>query len=299
MTLSPRAVVVTRQTELETLIAHHGTRQQAFFFLRSRGRDPDQLVAADEAQRAALQHVAATIPMDWRRVQVERADLSRFVFGGEDIVIAVGQDGLVANVAKYLDAQVVIGLNPEPDRNPGVLVPHHPHAVGDLLEVALSPQVDAHVEPRTMVLARLDDGQELRGLNEIYLGHPSHQSARYRLTTVDGADRTTVLVRRAGRHGHRCLGVVSQRGTGTPLRDASARPDAGRPVLVHARGLALPRHRHGPHRRAPSVLSSVFAVTAESDLVAFADGIESDALHLTWGQRVVFTVAPERLRLLR
>lgn len=41
-----------------------------------------------------------------------RGDLDRFLFEPDDIVLALGQDGLVANVAKYLDGQPVIGSNP-------------------------------------------------------------------------------------------------------------------------------------------------------------------------------------------
>ena len=37
------------------------------------------------------------------------------------MVVVLGQDGLVANVAKYLDGQPVIGVDPEPGRNAGVL----------------------------------------------------------------------------------------------------------------------------------------------------------------------------------
>lgn len=42
---------------------------------------------------------------------IKRAHFDRFVFAPEDVVIAVGQDGLVANVAKYLDGQPVLGIN--------------------------------------------------------------------------------------------------------------------------------------------------------------------------------------------
>jgi hypothetical protein len=38
MTLQPRAVVVHRTTEYAELVARHGTRQQAAFFLETRGR---------------------------------------------------------------------------------------------------------------------------------------------------------------------------------------------------------------------------------------------------------------------
>ena len=53
-----------------------------------------------------------------------REDLSRFVFEPSDVVVAVGQDGLVANVAKYLSGQPVLGVNPDPDSYDGILVPH-------------------------------------------------------------------------------------------------------------------------------------------------------------------------------
>jgi hypothetical protein len=123
MSLTPRVVVIHRRTELEELIARHGTRQQAAFFLRTRGRDLEEVEARHAAQHDALTVVAGAIPLDWRRGRVERGDLARFIFGPEDLVVAVGQDGLVANVAKYLDGQAVIGVNPEPGRNAGVLVP--------------------------------------------------------------------------------------------------------------------------------------------------------------------------------
>ena len=40
-----------------------------------------------------------------------------------------------------------------------------------------------------MVRARLDDGQELLALNEIFVGHRTHQSARYTLALGGRAER--------------------------------------------------------------------------------------------------------------
>jgi len=94
---SPRVVVVHRRTELDELLVRHGTRGQAAFFLRSRGRDLDEIDRRDAAVKNALIAVTAAIPLDWRRAGVERADLDRFLFGPEDVVTVVGQDGLVAN----------------------------------------------------------------------------------------------------------------------------------------------------------------------------------------------------------
>ncbi|MEZ5193344.1 MAG: hypothetical protein R2734_13130 [Nocardioides sp.] len=40
-----------------------------------------------------------------------------------------------------------------------------------------------------MVAAHVDDGQELLALNEIYLGQPTHQTARYSLRWDDVVER--------------------------------------------------------------------------------------------------------------
>ncbi len=178
MALPPRAVVVTRPTELEDLLARHGTRSQARFFLESREQRLEDVEARHALVRGAVQAVLAAIPLAWRRTSVGRADLDRFLFEPEDVVACVGQDGLVANVAKYLRRQVVVGVNP--GLYDGVLARHRPEEARPLLEAAA--QGEGVIEERTVVQARTGDGQQLRALNEIFVGHASHQSARYRLS---------------------------------------------------------------------------------------------------------------------
>ena len=98
-----------------------------------------------------------------------------------EVVVVVGQDGLVANLARYVDGQPVIGINPEPERNPGVLVPHPPAAASSLLAAAASSAASLSIEDRSMVEALVDNGQRLVGLNEVFIGQPTHQTARYTL----------------------------------------------------------------------------------------------------------------------
>ncbi|GIF13836.1 hypothetical protein [Actinoplanes teichomyceticus] len=291
-TLTPRVVVVSRRSELDELLARHGTRGAAAYYLRQRGRDLDEVTARHEALRAALTEVGAAVPADWRRGHVERTDLPRFLFAPEDIVVAVGPDGLVANVAKYLDGQPVIGVDPEPGRNPGVLVRHPASAIGGLLRRLPSGQ------RRTMALARLDDGQELYGLNEIYVGHAGHQSARYVLTTTDG-----------GRERQSSSGLIAGTGTGATGWCASiARERVGAPPLPAPGDPALcwfvreawPSPATGV-RHVCGLLAhgQGLELTSESErLVVFADGLESDALELSWGQRVRIGVAERRLHLI-
>jgi NAD kinase len=297
VTLAPRVVVVHRRTELEELLARHGTRQQAAFFLRTRGRSLDEVDERHHADQVALTLVAGAIPFDWRRGRVERADLDRFLFAPDDVVVVVGQDGLVANVAKYLEGQPVIGINPDAARNPGVLVPHPPSAAGSLLKRATSPDVGEHVQRRTMVVAKTDDGQVIAALNEIFFGHASHQSARYRIQLPDGrierqSSSGALVGTGTGATGW-CRSVWQERGSRLSL----PRPED--PALVWFVREAWPSPATGTDLTEGLLeRDEELSIVAESDrLVLFGDGIETDSVPLTWGQRATIGLADQRLNL--
>lgn len=294
MALQSRAVIVHRRTELDDLLARHTTIGQARFFLTTRDRDPRVVEQAHADHRAARDHMLAAIPGEWRRAVVERADLPRFAFAPEDVVVVVGQDGLVANTAKYLDGQPVVGINPDPGRNPGVLVPHPPAAAGTLMVAAAADR--AAVTERTMVRARTDDGQVLVALNEIFVGHRTHQSARYRLH-ADGRDER-----------QSSSGVIVGTGTGATgwvrscwleRRSTVPLPAPDGAQLCWFVREAWPSPMTGTDLTEGLLADGgPLALDAESDqLVAFGDGIESDALSITWGMRVEVRRADRTLRL--
>src|SRR5687768_15752187 len=198
---TPRAVLVTRPTEYESLLARHATHGQARFFLETRGGSIEEVHQRHLRFTEAVSIVQRAIPVTWRRTRVDRRELDRFLFEPEDLVIALGQDGLVANIAKYLSGQTVVGLNPDPSRYDGVLVKHPPEAARDLIAMAEAKRCEC--EMRTMVQARLDDGQTLLALNEIYVGHRTHQSSRYRIELSGKGER------------HSSSGIVVATGTGS------------------------------------------------------------------------------------
>jgi len=299
MSLAPRAVLVHRRTELDELIARHGTRGQAAFFLSTRARSIEDAERRHTADAAAIHAVSSAIPLDWRRGVVERADLPRFLFAPDDVVVVVGQDGLVANIAKYLDGQPVIGINPDPGFNPGVLVAHPADAADALLRLAVSSRVDRHVEARVMVEAVLDDDQRLRALNEIFIGDASHQTSRY---TITGPDQTAE--RQAS------SGVIVSTGTGATgwCRSAALerRSDLDLPAPTDHRLAWFVREAWPSPVTGTTVTegalvqAQTLTITVESDhLVAFGDGMEADALTLGWGQTVHVSIADQRLRLVR
>jgi len=292
-------VLVHRRTELQELLARHSTRGQAAFFLASRGRRIENVAARDRAVRAAITAVTSAIPADWRRGLIERTDLPQFLFEPADVVIAVGQDGLVANLAKYPDGQMVIGINLDPSRNPGVLVPHPADAAPALLAAASSPRARQHAEQLSMVQALTDDGQQLAALNEIYIGQASHQTARYTLTLPDGDAETQAS-----------SGLIVSTGTGATGWCRSAWLERKSTLVLPApaeQRLAWFVREAWPSPATGTILTEgnlaagqSLTIAAESDqLVAFGDGIETDAIPLAWGQEIRIRLATQTLRLLR
>jgi NAD kinase len=295
VTLAPRVVIVTRRTEYDELLLRHGTRNQAAFFLESRGRDLSEVDRRHRAQHEAVAAATAGIPLDWRRGAVERADLDRFLFAPDDVILVVGQDGLVANVAKYLEGQPVLGINPEPDRNVGVLVRHRADRVPKLLRRAVARD-DPH--GLTMVELTSDDGQSLTALNEIYVGHARHQTARYTLSDGDGkperqASSGVLIGTGTGCTGW-CRSAWQERQSTLPL------PDPRERKLVWFVREAWPSPTTGTSLTEGRLLPDQrLTLVMESDtLVAFGDGIERDAIQLRWGQALTVGVSPKRLRLM-
>ncbi|MGW0666968.1 hypothetical protein [Streptomyces sp. NPDC002746] len=297
MSLAPRAVLVHRTTEYEELLARHGTHGQAAFFLTSRGRSIEEVARRHERTRQALSEVAAAVPLQWRQSRVERQDLDRFLFAPEDVVVVVGQDGLVANAAKYLSGQPVVGIDTDPGRNPGVLVRHRPTDAAALLRAAVTPGGTA--DELTMVEAVADDTQRLLALNEIYLGPPGHQTARYRLGP-DAADSPA--------EPQASSGVLVGTGTGATgwLRSLwqERRSLLTLPAPTDPRLLWFVREAWPSPVTGTSLVSGELGrgqglrLTVESDrVVVFGDGMEADALELTWGQTVRLGIAPTSLRL--
>ena len=295
-TTAPRAVIVRRSTDYELLLARHATRGQAEFFLRTREQDIDDAEAEHNRMHCVLKDVMGQIPQRWRRAEVTRGDLDRFLFEPDDIVIAVGQDGLVANIAKYLDGQVVIGVNPLPERFDGVLVRIAPEQVPQLLR-GFDEHRTPDVESRTMVQAQLDDAQSILALNEVFIGHRTHQSARYRIERHNQKERQS------------SSGVIVATGTGSTGWARSinlSRGDALElPGPTDRRLAFFVREAFPSVSTGTSVTMGICGAGERLRLISemnkngvvFGDGIEDDFLPFDWGQSLTVGIAERALNL--
>lgn len=177
--LDKKVVLVTRRTRLEELVIRFHTLAQAKFYIEHLGQDFHEYEAEHKTYLGAKQMVVGALSANSRFQAIDRAFLPNFLFGVDDIVVALGQDGLVANTMKYLDGQPLIGVNPDPYRYDGILLPFEPKDVRLILDEAM--REERQHKSVTMAQASLSDGQVLHAVNDIFIGPKSHVSARYKI----------------------------------------------------------------------------------------------------------------------
>ena len=148
-----------------------------------------------------------------------------------------------------------------------------------------------------MVEARTRDGQALLALNEIFVGHRTHQSARYLLGFGGRRER------------HSSSGFICATGTGATgwarsialgRTDAPPPPAPTAPELVFLVREAWPSVRTGTSLVAGVVgAGAELVVTSEMNDggVVFGDGIEDDRLPMPYGQELALRRAEQVLRL--
>ncbi|MDX1964041.1 MAG: hypothetical protein SFX18_12875 [Pirellulales bacterium] len=208
--------VITRETRVEQLRAKWGTLGQARFVLESaRARAREGIESAGskstslsrgkknansaQAQRpsdemgefafleaehqqyeSALETLERDLNFGLPVKFLKREYVPTYDFSRTAVVIVIGQDGLVANTAKYVGELPVIGVNPDPQRIDGVLLPFTYEHLRPTVERVLA----GRYQSRRVTLAEceLSDGQKMLAFNDFFIGAKTHVSARYLLT---------------------------------------------------------------------------------------------------------------------
>lgn len=178
-----KCVIVTRRTRLQELIAKYHSESQAKFYVEHLGADFSDYEREHLNYTHALAVVTDAIEPRCRFQLLERSLLPSYLFAPDDIVIALGQDGVVANTIKYLDGQPVVGVNPDPHRYDGLLLPFEPRDVGNIVDDLLVRNRPA--KNITLAQALLSDGQTLHAVNDLFIGPKSHTSAHYEIQSAD------------------------------------------------------------------------------------------------------------------
>ncbi len=174
-----KIILVVRATRLAELKVRFATKMQARFYVGRLGGDFADYEKEDTTYQTAIAE-ARQILSNLGPVQiVQRAMLPNFVFGPEDIVVVLGQDGLVANTLKYCNGQPLVGVNPEPQRWDGKLLPFTVRDLDKIIREVLRRR--RSVKQVTMAKVTLNTGPALYAVNDFFIGARTHISARYRI----------------------------------------------------------------------------------------------------------------------
>jgi len=223
-------------------------------------------------------------------------------------VVVLGRDGLVSNTAKYLDGQAIVGVNPDPQRIDGVLLPFKPKTAAKGVVAVLEGRETCREV--TMAEVALNDGQRLLAFNDFYIGQRTHVSSRYSLTWHGVTERQSssgVLVSTgAGSTGwfsstQNMAAAVSGLllgGEAPPLPAMRLAWDDPRLAFVVREPF---RSKWSGVRVAAGLVDEGEELRLESHMpeggVIFSDGVEADALAFNSGGAATVRAAGRRARL--
>lgn len=297
-----KIVLVTRKTRLNELIYKYNTMEQAKFYIEHMGADFSDYIREDKKYQEAVEKVTCVSEKYARVQQIDRDFLPNMIFGKNDIVIAVGQDGLVANVLKYLDGQPLIGVNPDTARWDGILLPFE---AGEVEMILLKVLGGNHsLKEITMVQAKTQDGQTMLAVNDLFVGQKTHVSARYDITWNQKTEYQS------------SSGVIISTGLGSTGWYRSVMTQAAGISAAFGGGGSYGEHMgwgedklvfvvREPFPSRSTKTEIVYGKLARTDTfkilskmpgngVVFSDGIETDAIEFNSGTEITIQIAPKK-----
>jgi NAD kinase len=322
-----RVTLITRPTRLEGLLLRWVTRSQAKFKFRSnkmaalaragnleqaaklqkQGDDLDfeMLADEDEVYREAVSRLTRDLDVGVPLQVIDRSLMPNYDFSMSTAVVVLGQDGLVANAAKYVGDSPIIGVNPDPARFDGVLLPFQLSDARNALRTVLVGK--CRTRKATLAEVKLQDGQQMLAFNDFFVGVRSHVSARYKIT-VNGRTES-----------HSSSGVLISTGAGsTGWMSSVFNMAAGVAAAQETKVIQPPRLNWDDARLLWAVREPFVSRTSQAGLVCgtleankvmviesmtsengviFSDGIEADALEFNAGAIATIGIAARKARL--
>ena len=273
--------------------------------------DANQMLRLEDLEREAERNQSALTNLQQSLKKllpvsvIDRGDVPSYSFGNSQVIVVVGPDGLVANVAKYATGIPIVGVNPDPIRNDGILVPFAPLQVESVVGRVLDKQ--AHIRKVTLAKVQTSDEQTMLAFNDFYFGARTHVSARY---TVEYRDQSEP---------HSSSGVIVSTGAGSTgwissvINMVNAFNDANEVDKCPSVELATEADRLFWCAREPFVSRSsqadivcgyiepnedlVLASQMADNGVIFSDGIEEDSIDFNTGIIAQVSVADEKAHL--
>lgn len=298
------AIIVRSKTRLESLIERFNTKAQAKFYIESSGGNFEEYQLEHDAFYYSLDSLQARLSPLLKNKLLDRNHLPSYIFSEKNLIVVIGQDGLVANTAKYSKGIPIVAVNPDKRRYDGVLLPFDSSDFMEGVEAVIANQFKAR-EVR-FAEATLKDGQKLLAFNDLFIGASSHVSARYKISfgnTVEEHSSSGIIVStQAGSTGwlssvfNMAYGVTGMFESGLKLK---------RPKLKSDQLLFAVREPFQSVKTQIGLTTGVInnhgKLIIESYMptggIIFSDGVEQDFLHFNSGSIATIGIAGDSARL--
>jgi NAD kinase len=300
-----KVVLITRKTRLDELVERFNTRAQARFYIEHAGGDFSAYVLEHDAYQRSLEVAKRSIETGLRIQVMDRSLAPTYVFSKNDVVVTLGQDGLVANAAKYVGGQPILAVNPDPERFDGILLPFAPGDLHASLQRTLAGEMQ--VRSVTLAEAKLKDGQRLLAFNDLFIGAGTHVSARYRIRYGDKRENHSssgiIVSTGAGSTGwlssifNETSGIVSFLG-GATVKPLRMEWEESRLLFV-VREPFVSLHSQSTIVAGSILPHSPLAIESQMPAggVIFSDGVEADHLDFNSGAIANIRIAEEKANL--
>lgn len=299
------AIIVRSKTRLEQLIERFNTKAQAAFYIeRSGGHFEDYEQEHGQFYRALDELQSQLSPIIKYKI-IDRSFLPNYLFTENNLIIVIGQDGLLANTAKYANNCPIIGVNPDPARYDGILLPfHYQNAVAGVRQLLESK---FRLRKLHFAEAKLNNGQRLLGFNDLFIGASSHVSARYQIGYQGKIERHSssgiIISTQAGSTGWMSSVfnmVASINGMHGRLRQVRKPQLAAEELLFAVREPFISQRTQAGivFGRLKSSIKLELESFMPSNGVIFSDGIEQDFLPFNSGASAQIGLAKEQAALI-
>ncbi len=298
------AIIVKNKTRLESLIERFNTKAQAKFYIERLGGNFDDYEVEHEVFHIALASLQAQLSKVIKNKVVDRVYLPSFIFSEKHLIVIIGQDGLVANTAKYSKGCPIIAVNPDKERYDGVLLPFN---TSDFI-MGVENTITHKNNTKTVRFAeaKLNDGQRLLAFNDLFIGASSHVSARYKISfnnSIEEHSSSGIIVSTpAGSTGW--LSSIFNMAYGiTGMFEKNLKPK--KPKLHNNELIFAVREPFQSVRTQTGLTAGLIndqnILTIESLMpkngIIFSDGIEKDFLRFNSGAIATIGIAPETANL--
>ncbi len=298
------AIIVKNKTRLETLIERFNTKAQAKFYIERLGGNFKDYEDEHDVFHRSLLSLQTQLSRIIKHKIVERPYVSSYIFAPKNVIVVIGQDGLVANTAKYSKGLPIVAVNPDKKRYDGVLLPFDTSNAVYGVENVLSERFLSR--SMRFAEAKLNDGQRLLAFNDLFIGVSSHVSARYRISynkkTEEHSSSGLIISTKAGSTGwlssifNMAYGVTSMFEKNLKLK---------RPKLKDNDLLFAVREPFQSIRTQAGITAGILKdknnliieSLMPSNGIIFSDGIESDFLKFNSGTIASIGLAEEKAML--